>query len=112
MKKFKIAFPFLAIVLAIAASAFTAQPPASAFSEAWFVYDGVGLKTDADSYTFYHQSSNPGCSGSNALCAVRAEIANPGDNQQDWIPDESSLQQLAQSSNDFQMQTTEVRLFP
>ena len=68
MKKFKISlFAVIAIVMGIAASAFTA--PKVKLTDAWFTINGSADPSLASSYT-YSGTTSP-CSGKDELCAIK-----------------------------------------
>ncbi|MCW3075121.1 MAG: hypothetical protein JWP69_2190 [Flaviaesturariibacter sp.] len=111
MKKLRFVLPLLAILIVVAASAFThrEQPKATLTVQAWFEYDGVGDPADASSYTY--TSMDPGCDDATHLCSIQATIDpatyDPNDLntakplEQSSNSNDITLQNLAQESEDF-----------
>ena len=95
MKKFKVSiFAVIAIVMGIAASAFTA--PKAPLSDGWFTINANADPTLAASYT-YSGASSP-CSGSDVLCA----IIGTKDPLHPTQPMQSDVNSAASASNTFQ----------
>lgn len=94
MKRFKISiFAVIAIVMGIAASAFTA--PQTNLSDGWFTLNANSDPTQASSYT-YSGTTSP-CSGSDVLCAITGtkDAMNP------TRPQQSDVNAAYSASNQF-----------
>jgi len=88
MKKFKISMiAVVAIVMGIAASAFTA--PSRHLTDAWFTINASEDPNLASSYTYVGTSSP--CSGSSVLCAIEGvrDSSNPDQPLQNSVDDAS-----------------------
>jgi hypothetical protein len=92
MKKIKVSFiALLALMIGTVASSFTIHSPKKT-ADSWFRYDG-GTVTSPASYT--QVSMEPGCIGSNTLCAIYTLV---GTNSK---PDQNALNNLSAASNGF-----------
>jgi hypothetical protein len=95
MKKIKVSiFAVIAIVMGIAASAFTA--PKAPLSDGWFKINPNADPTMASSYT-YSGTASP-CSGSDVLCA----ITGTKDPLHPTRPLQSDVNSAKSASSDFQ----------
>ncbi|HEY8659195.1 MAG TPA: hypothetical protein VIL78_09165 [Hanamia sp.] len=99
MKKIKVSiFAVIAIVMGIAASAFTV--PSAHLTDAWFTINAGADPNLASSYTYVGTSSP--CSGSSVLCAI--EGVRDGSNPDQ--PLQSSVDDASMASSDFTQPVT------
>lgn len=109
MKKISFILPMIALIIGVAASAFTHKPTRAANTEIWFVYDGNGDSEQADSYSIApNNGEQPDCPILAAkVCAISAnEDGNTG------MPLQSDLDQRVSSSNHFTQSASGVLYKP
>jgi len=106
MKKFKISlFAVIAIVMGIAASAFTAPVNRPNVNQ-WFTYDGSGPLNNPSSYTYSGTTAT--CSGHVQFCEFNGiRQASPND----MLPTQASLDNASSQSNDFSIEKTGLVVF-
>ncbi|HVT83989.1 MAG TPA: hypothetical protein VHD35_02245 [Chitinophagaceae bacterium] len=115
MKKFMFLPGLLVIAaLVLGLSAFKKQKPTPI--KAWFECIDPSHPADDVSYD-YLSGQSPSCNGSDQVCSVYADVANPNDPTAMWLPvqnttgtSENSLEQLGDASDDFTSQTADVKL--
>lgn len=77
MKRFKVNFAAMAVILGISAAlAFKSDAHRAApkpFATAWFTYDGSGDPGDPANYGA-PSGTQPGCEGNTQICAVQATV--------------------------------------
>jgi hypothetical protein len=106
MKKFKISIiAVMALIMGIAASAFTAPVNSPTVNE-WFTYDGSGPLNAPASYTY--AGSTATCSGHVQFCEFKGiRQASPND----MLPTQTSLNSASSQSNNFSIEKTGLVVF-
>ena len=95
----KLIIPMLALLLAVAASAFTNRQAPEALSKAWFIYNPASGYPNTDPRGYVLQGQSQPCAGADEFCAIYADIDTsiPGQNK----PTQQSVDLAAEHSNDF-----------
>ena len=89
----------LALILAVAASAFTGRQEPEVLGKAWFIYNPSLGYPDTDPRGYVLQGQTQPCEGLDEFCAIYADIDTsvPGQNK----PTQQSVDLAADHSNDF-----------
>ncbi len=95
----------IAIVMGIAASAFTA-PSNAPTTDQWFTYNGSGPLGNTSSYNY--SGSTPTCSAHNQFCEFKG-ISQASPNQN--MPTQTSLNSASSQSNGFTIEKAGLVVF-